>query len=121
MDIAKFTHGELSECKMCNQEAEGVTHFMLKCKLLAPIRIPYLADLHQIILNNTNISFHEQVIITKMQIIMNSTKVGADNIWTQKKNRNLAIENRIESILRRLCFALHSTRYRTLSIHKGTY
>jgi hypothetical protein len=64
-----------------------------------PIRIPYLAEIHQIILSITNISFHELDIITKMQIIMDSTKLSTDSIWTQKQNRNLAIENRIESLL----------------------
>jgi hypothetical protein len=55
------------------------------------LRIPYLAEIHEIILNNTNISFHEQDTITEMQIIMDSTQVGADSIWMQKQNRNLAI------------------------------
>ena len=55
------------------------------------LRIPYLAEIHEIILNNTNISFHELDTITEMQIIMDSTQVGADSIWMQKQNRNLAI------------------------------
>ena len=52
-----------------------------------------------IILNNTNISFHELDTITEMQIIMDSTQVGADSIRTHKQNRTLAIENRILEII----------------------
>ena len=52
------------------------------------LRIPYLSEIHEIILNDTNISFHELDTITEMQIIMDSTQVDADSIWTQKQNRN---------------------------------
>ena len=65
---------------MCNQEVEDVTHFILKCKILDPIRIPYLAEIHDIIYNNTNISFHKLDTITKIQMVMDSTKVGANSI-----------------------------------------
>jgi hypothetical protein len=41
-----------------------------------------------------------------------------DSIWTQQQHIILYIENRIESLSRRLCFVLHSARYRTLKIHK---
>ena len=74
---------------MCNQEVKDVTHFILKCKILDPIRIPYLAEIHEIILNNTNISFHELETITEMQIIMDSTQVGADSIWMQEQKSKI--------------------------------
>ena len=48
--------------------------------------------------------------MTQIQIIMDSTTVGVDSIWTQKQNRILSVENRIERLSRRLC-ALHSARY----------
>ena len=67
-----------------------------------------------------NISFHEMDTMTQIQIIMDSTKVGVDSIWTQKQNRILSVENRIESLSRRL-WALHSARCRTLKIHRGKY
>ena len=78
--------------------------------------------------NTTDRNCVESATITEHGRVITLMLRGASQTSTQAvvrisftQNRNMDIENRIESVSRRLCFTLHSTRSRTLQIHKGKY
>ena len=93
----------------------------MKCKTLDSIRTPYLEEMNKIIQVVTKNSFYGYDHTTQLQIILDCTKIENEIFSNQKKSRILEITADIEYISRRLCFALHSTRYRSLNIKKGKY
>lgn len=120
IDRAKFNTIENTQCKLCHQEPEDLIHFILKCKTLDSIRTPYLEEMNKSIQVITKNSFYRYDHTTQLQIILDCTKIENEILSNQKK-RILEITADIEYISRRLCFALHSTRYRLLNIKKGKY
>lgn len=121
LDRAKFNTNENTQCRLCDQESEDLIHFILKCKTLDPIRTPYLEEINKIIQVVTKNSFYGYDHTTQLQIILDCTKIENEIFSNQKKSRILEITADIKYISRRLCFALHSTRYRSLNIKKGKY
>ena len=112
---ASFTKHESPTCKLCDQDNEDIEHLLLKCKILENIRQPFIKQLDDLLIKETTISFHNINTDSKLQLILDCSKINelqTDIILNKKGEQNC------ELISRKLCFALHSIRARTIIQHK---
>ncbi|CAG2240370.1 unnamed protein product [Mytilus edulis] len=112
---ASFTKYESPTCKLCDEDNEDIEHLLLKCKILENIRHPFLKQLDDFLIKETAISFYNIKTDSRLQLILDCSKINkhqADIILNKK------IEQNCELISRKLCFALHSIRARTLNQQK---
>ncbi|CAC5420234.1 unnamed protein product [Mytilus coruscus] len=112
---ASFTKSESPLCKLCDDEDEDIEHLLLKCKVLEPIRSPFINQIEDNILKDAPISFYKLSTNTQTQLIMDCTKLRHQNsgLLLNRKTEQLC-----ELISRKLCYALHSIRARTISMQK---
>ncbi|CAC5404576.1 unnamed protein product [Mytilus coruscus] len=112
---ASFTKSESPLCKLCDDEDEDIEHLLLKCKVLEPIRSPFINQIEDNILKDASISFYKLSTNTQTQIIMDCTKLRHQNsdLLLNRKTEQLC-----ELISRKLCYALHTIRARTISMQK---
>ncbi|CAG2193085.1 unnamed protein product [Mytilus edulis] len=108
---ASFTKHESPTCKLCDEDNEDIEHLLLKCKILENIRHPFLKQLDDFLIKETAISFYNIKTDSRLQLILDCSKINqhqADIILNKK------VEQNCELISRKLCFALHSIRARTI-------
>ncbi|CAC5376574.1 unnamed protein product [Mytilus coruscus] len=112
---ASFTKSESPLCKICDDEEEDIEHLLLKCKVLEPIRSPFINQIEDNILKDASISFYKLSTNTQTQLIMDCTKLRYQNsdLLLNRKTEQLC-----ELISRKLCYALHTIRARTISMQK---
>ncbi|CAC5394456.1 unnamed protein product [Mytilus coruscus] len=108
---ASFTKSESPLCKLCDDEDEDIEHLLLKCKVLEPIRSPFINQIEDNILKDASISFYKLSTNTQTQLIMDCTKLRHQNshLLLNRKTEQLC-----ELISRKLCYALHTIRARTI-------
>ncbi|CAC5378067.1 unnamed protein product [Mytilus coruscus] len=76
---ASFTKSEYPLCKLCDDEDEDIEHLLLKCKVLEPIRSPFINQIEDNILKDASISFYKLSTNTQTQLIMDCTKLRHQN------------------------------------------
>ena len=110
----KFNANEISNlCQLCEQEDETREHFLLRCSILDPVRKSVTRLIENIFLEN-NKSFYDLQEETQMQILLDSSVIIEK--FNQKELDSISILDRLETLSRRLIYALHIARYRTLGI-----
>ncbi|CAC5397588.1 unnamed protein product [Mytilus coruscus] len=112
---ASFNKYESPTCKLCDEGDEDIEHLLLKCKILENMRHSFLKQLDDFLIRETTISFYNTTTDTRLQLILDCTKINhrRPEIILNKK-----LEEDCELISRKLCFALHSIRARTLNQQK---
>ena len=104
-------------CLLCNTEDETIEHFLLRCPALQQQRKDTIKDIEesvQLIKNAHNI---KDVEISMVQVIIDSTALKLKMKTNQKDNLML---RRLEFHTRRLCFKLHTERYKQLCLKNKT-
>lgn len=117
-DRAKYGCQESTICKLCDSEREDVTHFILDCKILDNVRNPYLEQLNPVLKKSTGKQFSDFTKEYQLQILLDCTKIQTQLFIDTDKKDVVTITRTIEHIARRLCFSLHTTRYRSLDIKR---
>ena len=109
----KFNANEISTlCQLCEQEDETREHFLLRCSILDPVRKSVTRLIENIFIEN-NKSFYDLLEETQMQILLDSSVIIEE---FNQKELDSGILDRIETLSRKLIYALHIVRYRTLGI-----
>ena len=96
-------------CLLCKCEEESIEHFLLKCSAFETVRRPVLESISYILLDTFDERFELLDDERKLQIILDIHMV-----YKCTKN-NLAAVLHIEHHCRRLCYSLHTHRYKLLS------
>ena len=99
---------------MCDEEDETREHFLLRCKILDPIRKSLTNSIDNFFLEN-NKSFYDLPEETQMQILLD---FGVSTNIFEQTEINSGKLDRLETLSRKLIYSLHSARYRTLGINK---
>ena len=105
---AKYYPGTEATCQLCKTEPESMGHFLLSCKCLEQTREYHMQHLRQAVIAEYSSSTWNDIVGdegTLMQLILDCTKSGT--LPYPPDNKSLEA---IESVTRRLCFALHRMR-----------
>ena len=97
-----------SVCLLCHGGEETLQHFVLECVALGVVRDPILQEIHDLLLSEIRLDFHNQNIDTKMQIILDITSIYKDLMMNRSTMEQVEFHNR------RLLFLLHTTRYKAI-------
>ena len=106
---AKYYSGTDPTCLLCMQAPETITHFLLSCQELQPVRVYHMQQIHEVVVHCyseatwTDIQNQELMV----QLIMDCTAPGV--LPTPPDSYQL---NKLESATRRYCYALHWLRKR---------
>ena len=105
----KFCDAEKSSlCKLCNEANEDLEHFLLKCKMLDPVRLQILDCITQPVHEYTGKSFYGENSENKLNILLNLKSTQVSSLLSAE------VKGNIEFHSRRLCSALHVERFRIL-------
>ena len=94
-------------CLLCGAEPETMAHFLLKCDMLDVKRRTIYTEIAECVLNVTGIDMSVLPVDEQLQIILD---IGQCTIPELSK-MNIHDRSLIEHHTRRLCYALHSSRY----------
>ena len=115
-DRSKFYGSrEKPDCNLCKDGVEDIGHFILRCKTLEIVRKPFI-DLLQDVLNEIDIGILNFINDRNLllQLILDERHPSIPMIVQSRQ-----VGQKIESIARGLCFALHRDRCRRLDINVG--
>ena len=105
-----FNQNEIDPtCLMCMEEPETVEHFLVKCSALAGVRQPIMDGIVRCVEGFMQTPIETETLV---QILLDSAGVFGDLKDSQVKN---AIKD-IETLSKRLCYALHTERYKRLNL-----
>ena len=102
---ARFNQFEDSSCPLCEAECEDYHHFIMTCPALKQTRDHYLEEIHTLFKRNKSETKWYYIIEDRrysLQCILDASKLQ----WLIGNQLPIPIE----SISRRLCYALHLTR-----------
>ena len=91
------------------EEPETVEHFLVKCSALAGVRQPIMDGIVRCVEGFMQTPIETETLV---QILLDSAGVFGDLKDSQVKN---AIKD-IETLSKRLCYALHTERYKRLNL-----
>lgn len=96
-------------CLLCKESAETVDHFLLECKTLHDIRIPYLHELESFLCSFRNCTkcFNLTNVVIDAQLILDPSHLLCACGCRCKCTDNCFM---VEYISRKLCYALHAKR-----------
>ena len=114
---AKFRSANTRICEICNEEDEDIEHFLLGCKILQCVRAPFLNELTDTLLGTYSKQLLDLPSVVCLQLILDCTKLynHENHSWFIY---NKDVERAIEHISRKMCYALHSVRIRSLMKRK---
>ena len=114
---AKFRTTNTRICELCSEEDEDIEHFILKCKILQCVRAPFLNELADILQGTFSKQLLDLPSVVCLQLILDCTKLyNHENHRWFKYNKDL--ERTIEHLSRKMCYALHSVRIRSIKKRK---
>ena len=111
---AKFNKADINTtCPLCNNHPEDRSHFILACEVLTETRKSYLEDLKECFTYHFDANLWNEMSANQddlLQLILDCT--NCHRVSSQLDER---VVNELESISRKLCYALHKHRTRVLS------
>ena len=114
---AKFRSANTRICELCSEEDEDIEHFLLGCKILQCVIAPCLNELADILQETYFKQLLDLPSVVCLQLILDCTKLyNHENHSWFKYNKD--VERAIEHLSRKMCYALHSVRIRSLKKRK---
>jgi hypothetical protein len=112
---ARFNQHEVtSTCLLCEEEAETVCHFILRCKKLDQARIYHLNRLKEVLYGNCSRNDVETLLRNQssmLQLLLDSSH----STIAHTMNISMPLMEAVEEISRKLCYSLHVRRRVLLS------
>lgn len=96
-------------CMMCNQEPETVDHFLIRCSTLNQVRKPIMDSILRCVERFMQVPVEDEVLV---RLLLDCTGVISDL-------KDGCVQNLIqdfERLTKRLCYALHTERYKNLNL-----
>ena len=98
-------------CLLCGQVDETLQHFLFECASLASVREPIIDSIYNAFAS-TNLIALGNAAGGMLQLVLDHTMIN-QNILSASNHQHLKT---LETNCRRLCYALHSERYKRLQL-----
>ena len=105
-----FNQNEIDPtCLICKEEPETVDHFLIRCSALAEVRQPIMDSILRCAECFMQTPIETEILV---QLLLDCADVFSD----RRDNQILSVAKDIEKLSKRLCFTLHTERYKRLNL-----